>query len=148
MSDKAFDFFNDHSVHFLEMALTTERQEKVHAPDGYGTNTGECGDTVEMFLMVNIEKIERVSFAINGCIHTHACANTVATLSEGKTVQEAWDIGPETVVEFLETLPVDHFHCAELAVGAFYQALRDYSKKRQGLWKDCSQNITSQRKAI
>jgi nitrogen fixation NifU-like protein len=27
------------------------------------------------------------------------------------------------VADFLKTLPADHFHCAELAVGALYLAL-------------------------
>ena len=135
MSDKQFDFFNDHSVHFLEMALTTDRQERVYSPDGYGKNIGECGDTVEMFLMAKADKIERITFLINGCMNTLACANTVANLSENRTIHEAWEITPETVADFLETLPKDHFHCAELAVGAFYQALRDYSEKKQRSWK-------------
>ncbi len=43
----------------------------------------------------------------------------------GKTIEAAWEITPEEVIRFLETLPEDHFHCAELAVGAFYLALTD-----------------------
>ena len=141
MSDKSFNFFNDHSVHFLEMALSFDRQEKIEFPDGYGRNTGECGDTVEMFLVIKDDLIFRVSFLINGCINTHACANTVAHLMERKSVDEAWDISPETVADFLETLPDSHFHCAELAVGAFYLALKDYRKKDKGPGKNCIRKI-------
>jgi nitrogen fixation NifU-like protein len=135
MSDRPFDFFNDHSVHFLEMALTTERLEKIESPDGYGKNIGECGDMVEMFLTGKGDKIQQVTFLIHGCMNTHACANTVAHLSEGKSLSEAWQVTPEAVADFLETLPKDHFHCAELAVGAFYLALRDYTEKNQRSWK-------------
>ncbi|MCP4673404.1 MAG: iron-sulfur cluster assembly scaffold protein, partial [Desulfobacula sp.] len=43
----------------------------------------------------------------------------------------AWKISPEKVNKFLETLPEDHFHCAELAVGALYLALADLESKNR-----------------
>ena len=79
--------------------------------------------------------IQSVAYQTNGCLHTNACANTVANLVEGKTINEAWEITPETVIDFLETLPAEHFHCAELAVGALYRALADYNNIKQQPWK-------------
>ena len=90
---------------------------------------GACGDTVEMFVMATGDTIRQVTFLINGCLHTHACANTVAHLSEGQTVKAAWDITPESVARYLETLPEDHFHCAELAGGGFLQSLAGIVRK-------------------
>lgn len=124
------DFLNKHSLNFLEMALSSERVEKVLNPDAYGKRTGECGDTVEFFLQLDDDRISAISFWIDGCIHTHASCNTVARMSDGLTLEKAWDITPDQVVEFLETLPDDHLHCAELAVGAFYLALKDAEKAK------------------
>ncbi|MBU4053688.1 MAG: iron-sulfur cluster assembly scaffold protein [Proteobacteria bacterium] len=135
MNQKPFDFFNDHSLHFLEMALTSDRMEKLDSPDGYGKNTGDCGDTVEMFLKVGNDRLEKITFLIHGCMNTHACANTIANFLEGKTLKEAWDVTPEKVADFLETLPKNHFHCAELAVGALYRALGDCAENSQRSWK-------------
>lgn len=132
MEKKAFDFWNDHSANYLEMALSSERREVVQNPDGYGKRKGECGDTVEMFLIIENDRIQHVSFDINGCMNTVACANTVAGLAEGKTIDRAWEITAEDVVTFLETLPAHDTHCAELAVGAFYLALSDYRVRRDG----------------
>jgi len=42
-------------------------------------------------------------------------------------MEESWDISPQDIIEFLETLPVDHHHCADLTVGTFYLALADYN---------------------
>jgi nitrogen fixation protein NifU and related proteins len=123
------DFFNSHSLNFLEMALSTDKIEKVVNPDGYGKKTGECGDSTECFLIYKRDCIESVSHWINGCRYTIACCNTISRLAEGKTIEEAWDISPEDVNNFLETLPGDHFHCAELAVGALYLALADLARK-------------------
>ena len=81
-----------------------------------------------MFLRVQGDRIRYASFDTDGCLDTHACCNTVACLSEGRTVAEAWELTPEAVITYLETLSPDHHHCAELAVGALYQAL---SNQRQ-----------------
>ena len=36
MNDKSFDFFQDHSLHYLEMALRFDRHEMIKNPDGHG----------------------------------------------------------------------------------------------------------------
>ncbi len=127
------DFWNRHSNHYLEMAFRTDRCEIVSHPDGYGKNTGECGDTIEIFLTLSKNdqnakepgknRIKWVAFDTDGCINTRACANTVAELVETKPLEDAWKITADDVIAYLETLPEDSFHCAELAVGALYKAL-------------------------
>ena len=119
------DFLKDHSLKFIEMALGTDRIERVAHPDGYGMRTGDCGDTVEFFLTCNNHILTSVSFYVQGCLNTIACCNTVAGFVEGKSVESAWQVSPEQVNHFLETLPQNHVHCAELAVGALYLALSD-----------------------
>ncbi len=135
MNAKKFDFFQDHSLRYLEMALRSDRQSMIEKPDGYGKRTGDCGDTVEFFLQVREGTIQCLSFLVNGCINTTACCNTVAQLVEGKSVEEAWGITPEEVVAFLETLPADHIHCAELSVGALYLALSNFQEHKTAPWK-------------
>ena len=72
-----------------------------------------------------------MSFDTDGCKNTMACCNTIAHLAEGKSCQAAWEIMPDDVIDFLETLPSENHHCAELAVGAFYLALTDYMQGRK-----------------
>lgn len=131
MNEKDFDFWQDHSLRFLEMAFRSDRREVVSEPDGLGSRTGDCGDIVTFFLTIREGKIQSISFETHGCLNTNACANTVCELVEGKPVEEAWTVTPEDVVDYLETLPGDHTHCAELAVGALYLALVD-AKRRSG----------------
>jgi nitrogen fixation NifU-like protein len=134
------DFRKNHSEKFIEMALRTDRRKRLDNADGYGKRTGDCGDTIEMFLIIENSRLERISFDINGCLNTQACANTVAELAEGKVMEDAWAITPDDVETYLETLPADHKHCAELAVGAFYRALANYSEIKQNSWKKLYQN--------
>ena len=135
MTAKEFDFWQDHSLHYLEMAFRHDRRERLQNPDGYGSRTGECGDTVEIFLSIQQGHIQAVSFQTTGCMNTNACANTVSHLSEGKTIEDVWEITPEVVIEFLETLPKENYHCAELAVGAFYLALANCQECQRNSWK-------------
>ena len=129
------DFWQDHSLNYLEMAFRHDRRERVQDPDGYGKLTGECGDTVEMFLCIENGRLQTVSFDTDGCINTNACANTVSHISEGKTIEQTWEITPEDVIGFLETLPEENYHCAELAVVAFYTALANCQELQRNSWK-------------
>ena len=129
------NFWRDHSDNYLKMAFQYDKRERLGNPDGYGKNSGECGDTVEMFLCIRRERIQSVSFNTNGCINTNACCNTVVQLVEGKAVEEAWGVTPESVIHYLQTLSPENYHCAELAVGALYLALSDYRENRKDPWK-------------
>ena len=127
--EEQFDFLQDHSMHYLEMAYRRDKRGRLEKPDGYGKRTGECGDTIEMFLSVADGRIREVIFDTDGCLNTNACANTVSLMAEGKTIDQAWSLTVDDIVDFLETLPSNETHCAELAIGSFYLALSDYQKK-------------------
>jgi nitrogen fixation NifU-like protein len=135
MTTEPKNFWQDHSRHFLEMALRTDHHESIDQPDGYGKKTGDCHDTVEIFLRCQKDHIQHVSYRLDGCIHTNACANTVVEMAAGRSIDEAWEITPEGVATYLETLPQDHFHCAELAVGALYLALADCRQLKKKPWQ-------------
>jgi nitrogen fixation NifU-like protein len=124
MEEKKFDFWQDHSRNYLEMALAADHREIPKNSDGYGKRTGDCGDTIEIYIQLDVTgKITHVSYDTDGCLNTNACANTVAVMAEGRRAVEAWEITPEKVAEYLETLPENEIHCAELAIGALYRAL-------------------------
>jgi nitrogen fixation NifU-like protein len=135
MAAGKFDFWQDHSLKFLEMAFKTERLEPLADPDGIGRHTGDCGDSVEMFLKLEGDAIAQVAFEVQGCMNTIASANAVAELIEGKPIADAWEVTPEKIIAYLETIPESHHHCAELAVGALYRALADLRAKQQQPWR-------------
>lgn len=117
------------SKEFIEMANEDSYHERMYHPNGYGKNTGDCGDTVEIFLNIKNGLVQDATFEIDGCINTYVCANTVVQKIWKKPVDNAWEITPEWVADYLKTLPIENFHCAELAVGALYLALTDYKKR-------------------
>jgi len=115
------------------MAFSYDRLERISNPDCYGKRTGDCGDTIEIFLTIRDDHIHLVSFDTDGCRNTIACCNTIAHLVEGKSSQAAWEITAEDVIDFLGTLPLENHHCGELAVGAFYLMLTDYLERKKDL---------------
>ncbi|MBL0712622.1 MAG: iron-sulfur cluster assembly scaffold protein [Desulfosarcina sp.] len=117
------------------MALRTDRQKSLAHPSGVGLNIGACHDRIEIYLVISGDVIQEVAYKLDGCLNTNACVNTVARMVEGQTVAAAWTLKPEMLVEYLQSLPPDHFHCAELAVGALYKALADYQQKGARDWK-------------
>ncbi len=125
-----------HSKNYQAMVSRAERYGELENPDGYGKRTGDCGDTIEIYLSVQAGQIMMVTFRVDGCSNTVACGNTVSFLMEGRTLSDGWQLTPENVAEYLQTLPSDHFHCAELAVGAFYKALTDYNNRQKEPWKN------------
>jgi nitrogen fixation NifU-like protein len=132
---EAPDFWQNHSRNYLEMAFGHQRRQRLSNPDGYGKKTGDCGDTVEMFLTIRGGRIAAVSYDTDGCLNTNACANSVAELVEGKAPAKAWELSPDQVIAHLQTLPTGHRHCAELAVGALYLALADHERLCRQPWK-------------
>jgi nitrogen fixation NifU-like protein len=135
MTQSPLDFFQDHSLTFLEMAFKSDRMEPLEDPDGEARHTGNCGDTVTMSLRLSGGTIAQVAFQVQGCLNTVASANAVAELVEGRSPAEAWEVTPERVIDLLQTLPPGHHHCAELAVGALHRALADMRSKQRDPWK-------------
>lgn len=135
MSDPIPNLWQTHAIKFLEAAFRTDRREILHQPDGYGKHTIGCGDTLEIYLIIKNERIRNIAYTTNGCINTNACANAVIDLAAGRRPSSALKITPQMVVDYLQSLPEEHFHCAELAVGALQVALADVYRNRQTRWK-------------
>jgi len=129
------DFWQEHALVFLEMAFRTDRQNRPAHPSGIGHNVGICRDSITMFVVVRDGAVQEIAYELDGCLHTNACANAVAEIVQGHDLETAWKITPEMVADYLQTLPADHFHCAELAVGAFYKALTDCQQNSRKDWQ-------------
>lgn len=135
MDQSVLEFWQQHSERFLKMVFQSGKREILLHPDGYGKATRECGDAVEVFLVIRNGRIRGACFQTHGCIYSVACANAVVHLVEGKTVEEAWALSPHMIVEYLETLPKAEYHCAVLAVRALHDALMDNREVEKHPWK-------------
>ena len=87
---------------------------------------GPCGDTMQFFLKINDNKIEKANFVTDGCGATVAAGSQMTQLIEGRTLEYAEKITPKDLNRALKGLPADHKHCAELAVRTLTHAINKY----------------------
>lgn len=92
-------------------------------PDARGIMRGWCGDTMEIYLRLNGERIEEATFMTDGCGPSVACGSTLTTMVQGMSLEEASEVRPEDLLEALDGLPEESVHCAELTVSTLREAL-------------------------
>ena len=110
MDQTTAEFWENHSVRFLEMVVNTDKRGSIDNADGYGNAGRECGDSLEIFLNVEDGTIRSAYFETDGCLYTVACGNAAVHLVEDKTVGEALALTTYDIVNCLETLPEAELH--------------------------------------
>lgn len=104
---------------------------RMNDPDGSARTKGQCGDTMEMYLIIKGERIEKAQFHTDGCSASRACGSTAARLADGKTLKEVLRLSPADVLDVWADLPQGNLHCSILAVGTLHKAVADYLLKQQ-----------------
>jgi NifU-like protein involved in Fe-S cluster formation len=116
-------------------ALTTSSLP-TREPDGYGRSESDCGDTVEIFVVLDAGVVAEAGYRIQGCAFTLVCGRAAADIVRGKTIAEARrTTRPEHIEAALGGLPEANRHCAELASNAVSEALVDAAANMQEPWK-------------
>ena len=98
---------------------------RMENPDGYGRIKGSCGDTMEVFLKFENDRVKKASFQTDGCGTSTMCGSFAAELAIGKEPDELTDITGETIINILGTMPEEDRHCAFLAAETLQDALND-----------------------
>jgi nitrogen fixation NifU-like protein len=99
-------------------------------PDGYGRVTGSCGDTMEIFLRFDQERVKDARFQTDGCGASTVCGSFAAEFALGKSAEELVEITGERILDFLGGLPEEERHCAFLAADTLHEAMNDYMMKQ------------------
>jgi nitrogen fixation NifU-like protein len=109
---------------------------KIENPDGYSKVTGSCGDTMEMFIKIEDEKVQECTFMTDGCGSTIACGVAATELTKDKTFTQALaSVSAEAILRKLGGLPEENVHCAQLASETLRKALADYLYQKKNRWK-------------
>lgn len=88
-----------------------------------------CGDIMKIYMKIENNIIEDVSFQTFGCAAAIATSSIATTMIKGKTVDEALKLTNAEVVEKLGGLPAQKLHCSVLAEEAIKAAINDYLTK-------------------
>ncbi len=98
-------------------------------PDGHACLTGKCGETIEIFLNFNGERVKEAAYLTNGCISSKVCAALAAHMARGKTPDEITEITAQSILKLLGEFPKNEEHCAFLAAETLQEALHRYMLK-------------------
>lgn len=98
--------------------------------DVHGRITGKCGDTMEIFLCFDKNRVCRASSLSDGCFSSRLCGSFAAELAIGKNPEELFDLTGEDVLKAIGTFPKGEEHCAFLAVETMQEAVNAYMVKQ------------------
>ncbi len=96
--------------------------------NGHARITGPCGDTMEFWLQVRGERIQRANFITDGCGSSMACGSITTEMALGKTIDEVFDIDQKGVLDALGGFPEEVQHCALLATDTLHAACENFIK--------------------
>jgi len=119
----------------IDHAMNPRNAGRTTNPDGFGSATSACGETMEIRLKAKDGKITDVAFWTNGCSTTAACGSMATEIIKGEEVAQALAINQEDILKALGGLPEGNHHCAQLAANAVKAAIQDYITIRKEPWK-------------
>jgi nitrogen fixation NifU-like protein len=119
----------------IDHAMSPQNVNKISNPDGFGSATSSCGETMEIRLKAKDGRITDVAFWTNGCSTTVACGSAATEIIKGEDVAQVLAIKQSDILEALGGLPEGNHHCALLAANAVKAAVRDYITIRKEPWK-------------
>jgi nitrogen fixation NifU-like protein len=114
----------------IEEAHNPRNLGRMPEPDTHGLVHGWCGDTMEIYLGLNGERIKEATFMTDGCGATLACGSVLTQMVTGVSLDEASEISPEDLLSALDGLPKENVHCAELAVSTLQNAICNWRAGR------------------
>jgi len=124
-----------YSEKVIQSWLNPKYMGEMESPQGHGKVTGTCGDTVQIFLRIDNNKIIDARFISDGCATTIAAGCMACEFAMGKPLREAFKITKEIILEQLGGLPEESIHCALLASDTLRAALTDYLQSRNEPWR-------------
>ncbi|MDR1971628.1 MAG: iron-sulfur cluster assembly scaffold protein [Treponema sp.] len=107
------------------------------------TGNIKCGDQMLMLLRIKDDIITDVRWKTYGCASAIASTSMLSETIKGMSIQDAYNIRPEDLVEKLGGLPDYKIHCSVLGDKALRTAIDNYLDKtgRTGMLKEAAAEI-------
>jgi len=93
--------------------------------------TGECGDTMKVYLKMDGDRIKDAKFQVLGCPGAIAAAMAAVDLVKGKTLQESVSVNDRDIFSELQKIPDQKLHCIRLAVKTLHKAIADWREQEE-----------------
>ena len=113
----------------LEEAYNPKNVGEIEGANGIGRVTGSCGDTMQIHLKVQGDRIIDCRFLTDGCGSSAACGSMITEMVKGKSLDEASRVDGKNVLSILGGLPKESEHCSYLAANTLKAAINNYRSK-------------------
>ena len=110
----------------IEHGMNPRNIGEIEDADGFARVTGQCGDTMSIWLKINDSKIMDARFLTDGCGTSRASGSMATEMAKGKSLAEVQKISQQDVLDGLGGLPEESEHCALLAANTLKEAIDDY----------------------
>ncbi len=104
---------------------------KLEDADSHARITGKCGDTMEVFLIFEGDRVKRATFTTDGCGSSTVCGSFAVEMAVGKSAEQLCEITGEKILKRLGRFPKEDEHCAFLAEETLHEALNNYMIARR-----------------
>lgn len=94
--------------------------------DSHAQMKGSCGDTMQMYLLVDDNRVNQVSYVTDGCSSSSIAGSFTAEMAMGKTLTEVLDMTGADVLQEIGAFPEAEEHCAHLAVSTLHEAVNSF----------------------
>lgn len=103
---------------------------RIENADAHARITGTCGDTMEVFLNFENNRVKQASYFTDGCASSSISGSFAAELAIGKDPDALSEITGDAVLEEIGRLPKEDRHCAILAAETVQEALSNYMARQ------------------
>jgi nitrogen fixation NifU-like protein len=124
--DQTLESFGPEVLKRWKEPMYMGRMENAHSKSRL---TGSCGDSVEIYLKFENDKICEALFFSDGCGPSVVCGSVACELALGMDIENAASVTGQDILKVLQGLPEDKEHCAFLAAQALQEAVHDYMRK-------------------
>jgi len=133
MDGKDWNYSDKVKEHFFHPKNILEIDEKDYNPDGVGyVGSPACGDMMKIFIKVKDDRIADIKWQTFGCasaIGSTSMLSVMVTRDGGMSLDEAWKLTPEMIINELGGLPANKIHCSVLGDKALREAIKDHFKR-------------------
>ncbi len=112
--------------HFLHPRQVGELQD---ANAVYTAENPACGDTLQLHLRIEGDRIADARFKALGCTAAIAASSFLADWLVGRPLTEARSLRNEALAHAMGGLPPGRLHCSVLAEDALAGCLADYARR-------------------
>jgi len=119
-SDKAIDY-----------VINRVNVGEIEKPDACVAYTGPCGDTMQIYLKIDSDRITEAKFQAIGCAGSYASGSALMEMIKGGTLEQAEKISVDEILNHLGTMPPPKVHCACLAKRTLEQTINQYKSRTE-----------------